>query len=63
MFPCEKKSYELNSISLSMPIKVFFFQNYIIKAVFVFVALRHKSIAIVMAGRSFYLTTLFPGRA
>ena len=30
---------------------------------FVFVALRPKSTAMVMAGRSVHLTTLFPGQA
>ena len=30
---------------------------------FVFVALRLKSTAMVIAGRSVYLTTLFPGQA
>ena len=30
---------------------------------FVFVALRPKSIAMVIAGRSVHLTTLFPGQA
>ena len=28
-----------------------------------FVALRHKSTAMVMAGRSVHITTLFPGQA
>ena len=31
--------------------------------VFFFVALRHMSTAMVMAGRSVHLTTLFPGQA
>ena len=32
-------------------------------ALFVFVALRPKSTAMVIAGRSVHLTTLFPGQA
>ena len=40
---------------MSLPTKPFFF--------FCFVALRPKSTAMVMAGRSVHLTTLFPGQA
>ena len=37
--------------------------NYIQQLVFCFIALRPKSTAMVMAGRSVHLTTLFPGQA
>ena len=37
--------------------------NLLNELVFVFVALRPKSIAMVIAGRSVHLTTLFPGQA
>ena len=35
----------------------------ILEVLFVFVALRPKSTAMVIAGRSVHLTTLFPGQA
>ena len=38
-------------------------QNCLFVCLFVFVALRPKSTAMVIAGRSVHLTTLFPGQA
>ena len=43
--------------------KKFFFQNSTRFGSFCFVALRPKSTAIVIAGRSVHLTKLFPGQA
>ena len=40
-----------------------FFQNYLGSFVCLFVALRPKSTAMVIAGQSVHLTTLFPGQA
>ena len=37
--------------------------GHVLFCLFVFVALRPKSIAMVIAGRSVHLTTLFPGQA
>ena len=44
-----------------MPTKLNDFEE--LKCVVCFVALRPKSTAMVMAGRSVHLTTLFPGQA
>ena len=40
-----------------------FFRNWILVLFVCFVALRPKSTAMVIAGRSVHLTTLFPGQA
>ena len=43
--------------------KALYIQDLVFFFVFVFVALRPKSTAMVIAGRSVHLTTLFPGQA
>ena len=48
----------------SIPLELFRYLGYGLKVLFVcFVALRPKSTAMVIAGRSVHLTTLFPGQA
>ena len=49
-------------VLFSVSLKQFYFQ-YIANDFFVFVALRPMSTAMVIAGRSVHLTTLFPGQA
>ena len=50
-------------VSKNFALTSVFFRSIVCLFLFCFVALRPKSSAMVMAGRSVHLTTLFPGQA
>ena len=60
---CKKRQYLFSDDQREDKNKFISFRSVFLVCLFVFVALRPMSTAMVIAGRSVHLTTLFPGQA